>query len=39
VVEWHFETGGWLVVGFEHCAGPHADLSPGSPTSTCSAKR
>lgn len=29
-VEWHFETDGWLVVGFEHCAGPHADLSPGS---------
>jgi hypothetical protein len=31
VVRWHFETAGWLVVGFEHCAGPHADLSPGSP--------
>jgi hypothetical protein len=30
-VEWHFETSGWLVVGFEHCAGSHADLSPGSP--------
>lgn len=30
-VEWHFETDGWLVVGFEHCAGRHADLSPGSP--------
>lgn len=30
-VEWHVETAGWLVVGFEHCAGPHADLSPGSP--------
>ncbi len=29
-VEWHFEAGGWLVVGFEHCEGPHADLSPGS---------
>ena len=30
-VRWHFETAGWLVVGFEHCEGPHADLSPGSP--------
>ena len=30
-VAWHFETAGWLVVGFEHCEGPHADLSPGSP--------
>lgn len=29
-VEWQFEAGGWLVVGFEHCEGPHADLSPGS---------
>lgn len=30
-VRWHFEAAGWLVVGFEHCDGPHADLSPGSP--------
>src|SRR4051812_21450503 len=30
-VVWHFEAAGWLVVGFEHCEGPHADLSPGSP--------
>jgi hypothetical protein len=30
-VEWHFEAAGWLVVGFEHCEGPHADLSPASP--------
>ncbi|MFI5492516.1 phosphotransferase [Actinoplanes sp. NPDC051859] len=30
-VEWTFEAAGWLVVGFEHCPGPHADLSPGSP--------
>ncbi|MEV6599672.1 phosphotransferase [Actinoplanes sp. NPDC051346] len=29
-VEWHFETDGWVVVGFEHLDGPHADLSPGS---------
>jgi Phosphotransferase enzyme family len=29
-VAWHFESAGWLVVGFEHCEGPHADLSPGS---------
>ena len=30
-VEWDFESDGWLVIGFEHCEGPHADLSPGSP--------
>jgi hypothetical protein len=30
-IEWLFEKAGWLVVGFEHCEGPHADLSPGSP--------
>ncbi|RSM67435.1 aminoglycoside phosphotransferase [Actinoplanes sp. ATCC 53533] len=30
-VEWHFEEAGWLVVAFEHCAGRHADLGPGSP--------
>jgi len=30
-VEWHFEAAGWLLVAFEHCEGPHADLSPGSP--------
>jgi len=30
-VEWQFESDGWLVVGFEHVDGPHADLSPGSP--------
>src|SRR5687768_89887 len=30
-VRWHFEEAGWLVLGFEHCDGPHADLSPGSP--------
>ncbi|GAA2706206.1 phosphotransferase family protein [Actinoplanes palleronii] len=30
-VVWHFAVAGWLVVGFEHCEGPHADLSPGSP--------
>lgn len=30
-VRWHFEAAGWLVVGFEYCDGPHADLSPGSP--------
>lgn len=29
-VQWHFEAAGWLVAGFEHCDGPHADLSPGS---------
>ncbi|MEU8239405.1 phosphotransferase [Actinoplanes missouriensis] len=30
-VLWHFEADDWLVVGYEHCEGPHADLSPGSP--------
>jgi hypothetical protein len=30
-VEWQCEWGGWLVVAFECCDGPHADLSPGSP--------
>jgi len=29
-IRWHFSTAGWLVVGFEHCGGQHADLSPGS---------
>ncbi|MDG4792604.1 aminoglycoside phosphotransferase [Micromonospora sp. WMMD1082] len=29
VVLWHFECDGWLVVGVEHLAGPHPDLSPG----------
>lgn len=30
-VAWHFVAADWLVVGYEHCDGPHADLSPGSP--------
>ncbi|MFI5893061.1 phosphotransferase [Actinoplanes sp. NPDC051513] len=30
-IQWHFETGGWLVAGFEQLDGPHADLSPSSP--------
>ncbi|KXK62130.1 aminoglycoside phosphotransferase [Micromonospora rosaria] len=29
-VLWHFECGGWLVVGVEHLDGSHPDLSPGS---------
>ncbi|MEU5931038.1 hypothetical protein [Micromonospora sp. NPDC047187] len=29
-VLWQFESDGWLVVGTEHLAGPHPDLSPGS---------
>ncbi|MET7969760.1 phosphotransferase [Micromonospora sp. NPDC005305] len=29
-VLWHFESDGWLVVGTEHLAGPHPDLSPGN---------
>ncbi|WP_229705696.1 hypothetical protein [Micromonospora sonchi] len=27
---WHVEQDGWLVAGFEHVAGRHADLRPGS---------
>ncbi|GGP36779.1 phosphotransferase [Saccharothrix coeruleofusca] len=27
---WHVEADGWLVLGFEHVTGHHADLSPGS---------
>ncbi|MDR7321802.1 MULTISPECIES: phosphotransferase family protein [Catenuloplanes] len=30
-VRWYFESGGWLVAGFEHLDGRHPDLSPGSP--------
>jgi hypothetical protein len=28
---WTVEEGGWLVLGYEHVDGRHADLSPGSP--------
>ncbi|MER7166802.1 hypothetical protein ABT336_12160 [Micromonospora sp. NPDC000207] len=28
---WHVEQGGWLLAGFEHIPGWHADLRPGSP--------
>lgn len=28
---WRVETDGWLLLGFDHVAGQHADLSPGSP--------
>ncbi|MBC6458438.1 phosphotransferase [Actinomadura sp. HBU206391] len=28
---WTAEAGGWLVLGFEHVDGRHADFSPGSP--------
>ncbi|WP_026316057.1 phosphotransferase family protein [Actinokineospora enzanensis] len=27
---WHVEEEGWLLLGFEHVTGRHADLSPGS---------
>ena len=27
---WQAETGGWLMLGFEHAPGRHPDLSPGS---------
>lgn len=30
-VEWNFESQGWHAIGFEHCQGRHAQLSPGSP--------
>ncbi len=28
---WQVEAGGWLLLGFEHVDGRHADYSPGSP--------
>ncbi|MFJ5984784.1 hypothetical protein [Lentzea sp. NPDC092896] len=28
---WHVERDGWLLLGFDHVSGQHADLSPGSP--------
>ncbi|GAA2779387.1 hypothetical protein GCM10010452_03830 [Crossiella cryophila] len=28
---WHTDESGWLLLGFEHVAGQHADLSPESP--------
>lgn len=28
---WSVEADGWLLLGFEHVSGRHADLSPGSP--------
>ncbi|MGC7102739.1 phosphotransferase family protein [Amycolatopsis lurida] len=28
---WRAEADGWLLLGFEHVSGHHADLSPGSP--------
>ncbi|WP_405099626.1 hypothetical protein [Micromonospora sp. NBC_01412] len=28
---WHVEQAGWLLAGFEHVPGRHADLRPGSP--------
>ncbi|MGI5501256.1 phosphotransferase family protein [Lentzea sp. CA-135723] len=28
---WRVEQDGWLLLGFEHVSGRHADLSPGSP--------
>ncbi|MGW5050125.1 phosphotransferase family protein [Actinokineospora sp. NPDC004072] len=29
-LRWHTEVGGWLLLGFDHVPGRHADLSPGS---------
>jgi hypothetical protein len=28
---WQVEAAGWLLLGFEHVSGRHADISPGSP--------
>jgi hypothetical protein len=28
---WHFDEGGWNVLGYEYIAGRHADYAPGSP--------
>jgi hypothetical protein len=30
-LHWTVEAGGWLVLGFEHVDGRHADYAPGSP--------
>ncbi|WP_433469559.1 hypothetical protein [Spirillospora sp. CA-128828] len=30
-LHWTVEAGGWLVLGFEHVDGRHADYTPGSP--------
>nr|BFE30812.1 hypothetical protein GCM10010200_030630 [Actinomadura rugatobispora] len=30
-LHWTVETGGWLVLGFEHVEGRHANYAPGSP--------
>jgi hypothetical protein len=29
-LQWHIETNGWNILGFEHIDGRHADYSPGS---------
>lgn len=30
-MRWQFEAAGWLLLGFEHVPGRHADITPGSP--------
>lgn len=30
-LRWRAEVDGWLLLGFDHAAGRHADLAPGSP--------
>lgn len=30
-LHWHFEEAGWIVLGYQHIEGRHADYSPGSP--------
>lgn len=35
-VQWHFETDGWLVAGFEQLDGPTPTCHQAAPISTCS---
>jgi Phosphotransferase enzyme family len=30
-LHWHFEEAGWIVLGYQHVEGRHADYRPGSP--------
>ena len=30
-LQWHFDEAGWIVLGYQHVEGRHADYRPGSP--------